>query len=89
MRTKSIALMTAGLCVLPGMSSAFAQAESSGIETVVVTGSRIPRPELSSPNPIQSVGEQEIRLSGIINLTDFLRRIPALTGSIGDLQESG
>jgi outer membrane receptor protein involved in Fe transport len=71
------------------MGLASAQTENSNVETVVVTGSRIPRPELSGPNPIQVVGEQEIRFNGVVNLTDYLQRIPALTGSMGDLQQSG
>ena len=87
MRAKSILLATT--CVLLGVSSALAQANNGGVETVVVTGSRIPRPDLSSPNPLQTVSAQEIQFSGSLNLTDFLRRIPALTGSITDVMESG
>ncbi|HEY1708688.1 MAG TPA: TonB-dependent receptor, partial [Rhizomicrobium sp.] len=52
------------------------------VETVVVTGSRIPRVETDSPSPITSVGATEILHSGDTNLTDYLRRIPALVGSL-------
>jgi iron complex outermembrane receptor protein len=54
------------------------------VETVVVTGSRIPRPESDSPSPVVSVTSQEILHSGDVNLTDYLKRIPALVGSLGD-----
>jgi iron complex outermembrane receptor protein len=52
------------------------------VETVVVTGSRIPRAETDSPNPVISVGATEILHSGDTNLTDYLKRIPALVGSL-------
>jgi iron complex outermembrane recepter protein len=48
---------------------------------IVVTGSRIPRPEADSPNPVTSVGEQTILQSGLTNLTDLLVQNPALIGS--------
>ncbi|HEX5432230.1 MAG TPA: TonB-dependent receptor plug domain-containing protein, partial [Bryobacteraceae bacterium] len=59
-------------------------APSSSVETVVVTGSRIPRPEADSPSPVMSVTAQQILHSGDVNLTDYLKRIPALVGSLGD-----
>ena len=62
---------------------------NQGVETIVVTGSRIPRPETDSPNPVQSVGALEIEHSGSTNIADYLKRIPALSGSMGDLQTSG
>src|SRR5580698_5084115 len=52
------------------------------VETVVVTGSRIPRTETDSPSPVVSVGATEILQSGDTNLTDYLKRIPALVGSL-------
>ena len=58
------------------------------VETVVVTGSRIPRPESDSPAPVVSMSAAEILHSGDVNLTDYLKRIPALVGSLGDAQLS-
>jgi outer membrane receptor protein involved in Fe transport len=58
-------------------------------ETVTVTGTRIPRPELDLPNPVQSLNAQDLVHSGTTNLTDYLKRIPALQGSLGDLETSG
>ncbi len=89
LRAKSTALATTGLGVLLSAGLAFAQADNSNVETVIVTGTRIPTTEAESPSPIQSIGAAEIQNSGTLNLTDYLKRIPALAGSIGDLQESG
>jgi outer membrane receptor protein involved in Fe transport len=56
---------------------------------IVVTGSRIARPALTSTNPITSVDAESIQLSGETNLTDYLQQIPALAGSLDSLQTSG
>ena len=58
-------------------------------DVVVVTGSRIGRPALTSPNPITSVDQESIQLSGETNLVDYLQQIPALVGSIDAAQTSG
>src|ERR1700741_3652503 len=59
------------------------------VETVVVTGTRIPRPAYDLPNPVATVNADEIQHSGTTNLTDYLKRIPALTGSLNDFSTSG
>ncbi len=58
-------------------------------EAIVVTGSRIARPALSSPNPITSVDAESIQLSGETNLTNYLQQVPALVGSLDSAQTSG
>src|SRR5690242_16279082 len=40
--------------------------------TIVVTGSRIRRPDFSTPNPVISIGTDQIQESGTTNLTQFL-----------------
>jgi len=56
-------------------------ADSGSSEDIIVTGSRIVRPDYSHPNPITSVDAQSIERSGQANLTDYLKSIPALVGS--------
>lgn len=58
-------------------------------EAIVVTGSRIRRPEADSPNPIISLNAETIQQSGTTNLTDFLTGYPALTGSSTSRDNSG
>src|SRR5579859_3899186 len=53
-------------------------------ETVVVTGTRIPRPEFDLPNPTMTVGSEQIEHSGTVDLGDYLKRIPALVGKFPD-----
>src|SRR5207237_8729546 len=58
-------------------------------QQVVVTGSRIARPALTSPNPVTSVDQESIQLSGETNLTNYLQSIPALVSSLDSSQTSG
>ncbi len=55
--------------------------EVSSEDAIVVTGSRIPRPEADSPNPVTSISSETIQQSGLTNLTDLLVQNPALIGS--------
>jgi iron complex outermembrane recepter protein len=56
--------------------------EDQQIEEITVTGSRIARDaNLSGALPVQTVGEQEIQLSGEFSLTDVVNDIPALLSS--------
>lgn len=61
----------------------------TGDSEIVVTGSRIARPEFSFPNPIQSFTAETLEQSGETNITDFLLDTPALVGSSGSGQTSG
>lgn len=62
-----------------------AQDEPGAADTnvIVVTGSRIARPEIDFANPIVAVTAEAIEQTGQINITDILTRNPALTASIG------
>ena len=56
---------------------------------VVVTGSRIQRPDFAAPNPIVSFDAARIQQSGETNVTAFLQRVPALTNSLDSTRTSG
>jgi len=88
-------LIKAALCSATGISAlvlagpAFAQdaaadatSATDNDQVIVVTGSRIARPEESSPNPVTSITAATIEQSGLTNLTDLLVQNPALIGSI-------
>ncbi|MEZ5983306.1 MAG: TonB-dependent receptor [Parvularculaceae bacterium] len=71
-------------------AAALAQDEAPGDE-IVVTGSRIARPELESVAPLMSVSADTIKFSGATNIESLLSEIPALGGSSGTFEtnESG
>ena len=73
---------------LPGGDAAAAPAtEPAG--DIVVTGSRIARPDYAQPNPIVSLDAATIQRSGLTNVTSFLERVPALTNSLDGTRTAG
>ncbi|MFZ5608981.1 MAG: TonB-dependent receptor domain-containing protein [Pseudomonadota bacterium] len=65
----------------PLRASAQEQQEQHSLEEIVVTGSRIVRSNIVSPNPITQVGEDDVNLSGDVNIVDIVNDVPALLGS--------
>lgn len=61
----------------------------TGENEIVVTGSRIARPEFSFPNPVQAYTSETIQQAGTTNLTDFLIDSPALRGSTDNQDVAG
>jgi iron complex outermembrane recepter protein len=58
-------------------------------DAIVVTGSRIARPELNVANPIVAITAEAIEKTGQVNITDILIRNPALTASRGSSLSGG
>ena len=68
-----------------GISQAQPQARDSAATTnaqqqqeVVVTGSRIARPNLAQPTPVQTLSPQQIQNAGTGNLGDIITQLPAV-----------
>ncbi len=72
----------------PQQADAAAPATDTGAD-IVVTGSRIARPDFAAPNPIVSLNAENIQRSGNTNVTNFLQRVPALTNSVDSTQTAG
>lgn len=56
--------------------SGLAVAQGEEVETLIVTGSRIARADLSSVSPLSVVGSEEFRLSGSVNVEELLNTLP-------------
>ncbi|MHB8286457.1 MAG: TonB-dependent receptor plug domain-containing protein, partial [Caulobacteraceae bacterium] len=54
---------------------------SGGVSEVVVTGSRIRQPNLTSTSPLTVVNQQEFKLSGATNVEDVLNTLPQVFAS--------
>ncbi len=50
--------------------------QSTAVQEVVVTGSRIPQPGLTSASPLTVVTDQEIKLEGTTNVESLLNNLP-------------
>jgi len=93
------AMLLTGIAALPlvAASPALAQTaqdapaveDTAAAEDVVVTGSRIQRPDFEAPNPIVSFDAAKLRESGNTNVTSFLQRVPALTNSVDNARAAG
>ena len=60
-------------------SAAQGQAEQAGNgEAIVVTGSRIRRPDLESASPVAVIDAQQIQSQGIVNTQDLLQKLPQI-----------
>ena len=67
----------------PDVSSAGEEVETGG--DIIVTGSRIPQPNLESASPISVVSDQDVKLSGATRVEDIIAQLP----SAGASQNSG
>lgn len=72
-------------------SPATAQEDVSAVpgDRIVVTGSRIVRPEVEGASPVTAVTDEAIANSGLTNVTDVLRQVPALVGSEDNFLAAG
>jgi outer membrane receptor protein involved in Fe transport len=51
-------------------------------QDIIVTGSRIPRTDLTSTSPIAMTGEEDIKLQSALTVEDFSVRLPQLAGGV-------
>ncbi len=69
-------------------SPVLAQEAGSQVEELVVTGSRIPRPNLEQPTPVSVATRELIENAGTQNLGDVIAQLPALSSS-GTVRANG
>jgi len=55
-------------------------------ETVVVTGSLIPKAQIETASPVVTITAEDIKREGFKNVYDALRSLPTATGSVQDNQ---
>jgi outer membrane receptor protein involved in Fe transport len=58
-------------------------------ETIIVTGSRIPRKDLTTPAPVTVISGDQIRQSGRITLGEYLQNIPEQGNSLNTQVNNG
>jgi outer membrane receptor protein involved in Fe transport len=72
-------------------ADAAASASDSATEVgeVVVTGSRIPTPNLTSVSPITSVNQESVKLQGTSNVEDLINNLPQAFADFGTYESNG
>jgi len=64
------------LVAAPACAAEAPAAAGAEVSEIVVTGSRIPQPNLTSISPIQVVTDQEIKLQGKTDVIDLINNLP-------------
>jgi iron complex outermembrane receptor protein len=59
------------------------------VETVVVTGSRIPQTGLYSSSPVTAVGQQEMKFEGTTNVENLINNLPSAFAEFGSNESNG
>ena len=74
----------AAFLALSATQAAAAAAPATGeVSEIVVTGSRIPQPNLTSTSPITVVGSADIKIQGVVRTEDLLNSLPQVLASQG------
>ncbi|MDB5737452.1 MAG: TonB-dependent receptor, partial [Sphingomonas bacterium] len=72
----------------PSVATASATDASSGGD-IVVTGSRIPQPNLTSASPVTVLNSQDIKLTGTTRIEDLINQLPQAFGDQGGNVSNG
>ena len=62
------------------MAAHAADTPAGEVQAVVVTGSRIPQPNLTSDSPLVTVGQQDVKLGGVTTVENLLNELPQVVG---------
>src|SRR3954469_24844037 len=84
--------MICGAALFGLSSQAAAQAAAAGTEEVsevVVTGTRIPTPNLTSVSPVVAIGAAEIKAAGITRVEDIINTLPQAFAAQGSNVSNG
>ena len=95
-RNNNLALAVRRALVLGAASTAAfvlpthaAEEGSSTISEVVVTGSRIAQPGLTSISPVVSVGSDQIKIEGVTRVEDLINNLPQAVADFGGNLSNG
>jgi len=80
--------MICGAAVLAA-GQALAQEGGNQVEEFVVTGSRIPQPNLESAAPVTVVSDQDVKLSGTTRIEDVLNQLPSVGAAMTSSMSNG
>ncbi len=72
-----------------GGATAVAGGQASTVQEFVVTGSRIPQPNLTSVSPVTAVSSQELKLEGTTRVEDLINQLPQVVAAQGGNLSNG
>src|SRR6201996_5364437 len=78
-----------GLSATQAFAEAAADASNGEVSEVVVTGTRIPSPNLTSVAPVTTVGAAEIKAQGVTRIEDLTNSLPQVFAGQGSSITNG
>ncbi|MBL8771596.1 MAG: TonB-dependent receptor [Phenylobacterium sp.] len=82
--------MICGAALLGLSSQAMAQTDTGEeVSEVVVTGTRIPSPNLESVSPVTAIGAQELKAQGVTRVEDMINTLPQAFAAQGAALSNG
>ena len=85
--TSAFALTVSAVIASPAAGQQTAQV--TGVEEIVVTGSRVVRDGYEAPTPLTVVGVEQIEAAAPKDIADFVNQLPALAGSVTPQSQAG
>jgi iron complex outermembrane recepter protein len=77
------------LATAPAAAQSAAPVDEEAADAIIVTGSRIGRPDLEASSPVTVVSAEALTLSGRTGVEEFLRTIPQAVGALGSNTNNG
>src|SRR3954454_17053658 len=74
-----------GLSATSAYAAAAADATSGEVSEIVVTGTRIPSPNLTSIAPVTTVGNADIKAEGVTRIEDITNSLPQVFAGQGSM----
>lgn len=87
-RAVRYALFAGTAAVAAGSISAYA-ADETTIQEVVVTGSRIASPNMTSISPVTAISSEDIQATGKVRIEDILNQLPQAMAAQGSMISNG
>lgn len=78
---RAVALLGAGFAMISPAMAQDEGADAGSDEPIVVTGSRIPQPNLESVAPITVLSAEDVKLQGTTRVEDLLNSLPSVSAS--------
>ena len=83
------ALMSTAALIASTGTALSQQAGPATIEEIVVTGSRIPQPNLESVSPVTVIGAADLRVQGVTRVEDMVNSLPQAFAAQGAAVSNG
>ena len=81
--------MICGATLLAGQAYAAAADTTATVTEIVVTGTRIPTPNLTSVSPVTTVGSADIKAQGVTRVEDLINSLPQAFAAQGSTVANG